>query len=94
MRVISRKALKDFAREHAGAEASLDAWYRLAKSAEWASIDDVRKTYPHADFASPYTIFNIKGNTYRVLVIIKYRYQLVLIKHVMTHAEYDKAKWK
>ena len=92
--MISRKTLKDFARAHAGSETPLDAWYRVAKSAKWASIDDVRKTYPHADFASPYTIFNVKGNTYRLVVIIKYQYQLVLIKHVMTHAEYDKGKWK
>lgn len=94
MHIISRKALRDFARTHAGSEASLDAWYRVAKAASWLSIDDLRRTFPHADFVSPYTVFNIKGNTYRLIVIINYMHQRVFIRHILTHAEYDKDAWK
>jgi mRNA interferase HigB len=54
----------------------------------------VRKTYAHADFVEPYTVFNIKGNTYRLITVISYRYQRIFIKYVLTHAEYDKDKWK
>ena len=94
MHIISRKALKGFAQAHASSEAPLDAWYRIAKAASWTSLDDVRKTFPHADFVAPFTVFNIKGNTYRLVVIINYRGQRLYIKHVLTHAEYDKDGWK
>ena len=94
MRVISRRALQEFAAAHADAEGPLDAWYRVAKGADWDSIQDVRKTFPHADFVAPYTVFNIKGNTYRLVVLIRYPYRTIFIKHVLTHAEYDKDKWK
>jgi mRNA interferase HigB len=94
MHVISRKALKDFAKTHGGSEALLDAWYRIAKAASWTSLDDLRRTYPHADFVSPYTVCNIKGNTYRLIVTIDYLYQRIYIKHILTHAQYDKDAWK
>lgn len=94
MHIISRKALKNFAAKHADAEGPLDSWHRIAKAATWNSLDDVRKTYPHADFVSPYTVFNIKGNAYRLIVIVNYTYQRLYIKHVLTHAEYDKDTWK
>ncbi len=94
MHVITRRALKDFARAHADAELPLDAWYRVAKAAKWTSIEDVRQTFPHADFVSPTTVFNIKGNAYRLIVIINYQYQRIFIKHVLTHAQYDKDMWK
>ena len=94
MHVISRKALKDFASRHADASASLDAWYRVAKSAFWDSLAAVRRTYPHADAVGPYTVFNVKGNTYRLIVTIDYRYQKIFVKRVMTHAEYAKDAWK
>ena len=94
MHVLTRRTLKDFARTHADAESLLDAWYRIAKAAQWRSIEDVRKTFPHADFLSPHTVFNIKGNTYRLIVVIDYHYQRIFIKHVLTHAKYDKGTWK
>lgn len=94
MHVISRKALKDFSLAHADAGAPLDSWYRVAKAARWESITDVRRTFPHADFVAPYTVFNIKGNTYRLIVTIHYRYRRIFIKHILTHAEYGKDTWK
>jgi mRNA interferase HigB len=54
----------------------------------------VRKTYPHADFVDPYTVFNIKGNAYRLIVKIEYRWQLIFVKHLLTHEEYDRGRWK
>jgi len=94
MHVITRRTLKAFAEAHADAGIPLDVWYRTAKAAAWESIEDVRKTFAHADFVSPYTVFNIKGNTYRLIVTINYRYQKIFIKRVLTHAEYDKGTWK
>lgn len=94
MHVISRKALKEAVTRHADLEASLDAWYRSAKKARWQSLADIRKTYPHADVVGTCTVFNIKGNEYRLIVRINYRTGRVFIRHVLTHAEYDREGWK
>jgi mRNA interferase HigB len=92
--VISRKALKEAGTRHAGLEAALDTWYRTAKKAQWKSLSDVRKTYSHADAVGEYTVFNIKGNEYRLIVKINYQTGRIFIRHVLTHAEYDKDRWK
>ncbi len=81
---------------------ALDSWYRIAKVARWGSLVDVRHTYPHADGLAlgkrdqkrVYTVFNIGGNDFRLVTEIFYDDQTVLIRHVLTHAEYDKEDWK
>jgi mRNA interferase HigB len=94
MRIISRRALLEAAAKHRDLEAPLDAWYRIAKTSRWTSLEDVRKTYPTADYVDPYTIFNIKGNSYRLVTKIEYHWSLVFVKRVLTHAEYDRGDWK
>lgn len=94
MRVISRKALRDFADMHRDAETALDDWYRTTKRLRWTSIVDVRKTYPHADAVDEFTIFNIGGNKYRLAAYINYRTGKVFIRHVMTHEDYSREDWK
>ena len=94
MRVISRKALREFADAHRDAETPLDDWYRTVKRLTWASLVDVRKTYPHADFVDELTIFNIGGNKYRLATYISYRTGKVYIRHVMTHDVYSRGAWK
>jgi mRNA interferase HigB len=86
--------LKQAAAKHRDLEAALDAWHRIAKAATWTNIEDVRKTYPHADPVGGMTVFNIKGNNYRLIVKIEYQWQKIFIKHVLTHAEYNKGDWK
>ena len=49
---------------------------------------------PHADFVDSYTVFNIKGNSYRLIVKIEYRWQIIFVKQLLTHAEYNRGKWK
>lgn len=94
MHVITRRALKEFAALNKAAEKPLDSWYRVAKRAHLQSITDVRVSYPHADAVGRCTVFNIGGNKYRLIVKIEYKLQTVYIKHVLTHAEYDKEEWK
>jgi len=50
--------------------------------------------YPHADFVAPYTVFNIKGNNYRLIVKIEYRWQIIFVKYLLRHADYNRGKWK
>jgi mRNA interferase HigB len=92
--VISRKKLRDAAERYGDLSSSLDGWYRLARKAEWRSLADVRQLFPSADAVGRFTVFNIKGNSYRLIAEINYRGGRLYIRHVLTHAEYDKGGWR
>ncbi|MEL7224738.1 MAG: type II toxin-antitoxin system HigB family toxin [Cyanobacteria bacterium P01_D01_bin.36] len=94
MHVISRKVLREYCKTHADACDALYDWYRIASRAEWQNLIDVQKVYFKAEAVGNFTVFNIKGNRYRLVVDIVYASQRIYIKHVMTHAEYSKDKWK
>lgn len=94
MHVISRKRLKEAALRHPELEPALDAWFRIAKKAAWRSLQDVRATLASADAVDRFTVFNIKGNNYRLITEINYKFQRLYVRHVLTHAEYDQEKWK
>ncbi len=94
MHVISKKAWKDSVAADLAPEGPISEWYKVASSASWQNLMDVRKTYSHADFVDPYTVFNIKGNNYRLVVKIEYCWQLIFVKHLLTHAEYERGGWK
>jgi mRNA interferase HigB len=92
--VISRKTLRKFAAQYADSESWLDTWFYTASKARWTSIKDVHEVYPSADVVDRWTIFNVRGNRYRLIVEINYLKQRVYIRHVLTHAEYDRGRWK
>jgi mRNA interferase HigB len=92
--VVSKARLTAFWETHSRAEVPLRAWHQVAATAGWQSLDDVRKTYPHADAVGRLTVFNIGGNEFRLITRIEYRRQEVYIRAVLTHAEYDKEAWK
>src|ERR1035437_703876 len=99
MRVISQKMLQDFWRRCPDAQDPLHDWFKTALAADWQSLADVRRVYPHADaVATPYsgtlTVFNVCGNKYRLIARIRYDWQLINIRRVLTHAQYDKGSWK
>ena len=94
MHVISRKKLKEAATRHADLEAPLDAWFRIGKKATWRDLSDVRKTFSSADAVGKWTVFNIKGNQYRLIAEINYLYGRLYIRHVLTHSEYSRGGWK
>jgi mRNA interferase HigB len=94
MHVISRKKLKEAVGRHAELEGPLDAWFRIAKRAVWRNLADVRKVFSSADAIGNWTIFNIKGNQYRLISEINYAFGRIYIRHVLTHAEYDRGGWR
>ena len=69
-------------------------WYTIAKHARWQSLAEVRDDFPHADVVGVLTVFNVGGNKYRLITAIKYRWQVVYVRHVLTHTEYSKERWK
>lgn len=89
MNVIKKKTLEVYGVRFADASAALASWRRICEKTNFPDINAVRAVFPTADFADPYTIFNIKGNNYRLITVIHYQYKRVYIREFFTHAEYD-----
>jgi mRNA interferase HigB len=94
MHIISRARLVEFWEKHPNAQTSLRLWYKITLKSEWENLVNLRETFPSADQVGNLTVFNIGGNNYRLITLIDYQYQKVFIRHVLTHAEYDKEDWK
>lgn len=99
MRIITKRRILAYAKQHPNAAANLSAWINVATAAKWQSIADVRKVFPHADLATvrsskSVTIFNIAGNRHRLITAIHYNTGSVFILKILTHAEYSKDRWK
>ncbi|HLW67688.1 MAG TPA: type II toxin-antitoxin system HigB family toxin [Gemmataceae bacterium] len=94
MRVFSKKKLREFSEANPKAKAPLEAWYQIAKHAEWRNFAEVRQSFNSADLVGKFVVFNIGGNKYRLIAAIHFNRGRLYIRHVLTHAEYDKGKWK
>jgi mRNA interferase HigB len=92
--VISKRGLFEKAAKHADAQSALQVWFDTAVEAEWKNFEDVRKSFPVTDMVGDLAIFNIRGNYYRLIVRIVFRYKRIYIKEFLTHAQYDKGGWK
>ena len=92
MRVVSRRALRDFWEQpdHRDAEAPLRAWYKEAEKADWATPADIKEQFRSASFlANNRVVFNISGNKYRLIVWVKYPARVMLVRFIGSHREYD-----
>jgi len=94
MNVISFKRIREFNLVHPDSENSLRAWFTTQKKSHWRNLVELKETYPSADQVGRYTVFNIRGNKYRLISRIVYRSQTVFIVMILTHEEYDLGKWK
>ena len=90
MNVIAIKPLRDFWLRHPGAEQALKAWLLEARRAVWTQPADIKAQYKSASILkNRRVVFNIKGNDYRLVVAVAYRFRAVYIKFIGTHREYD-----
>lgn len=94
MRVITNRRLVEFAREHPDASESLQTWRKFLENSDFQNFGDLRKTFNAVDIHADKYIFDIRGNHYRIIAGISFTQQICYIKHVLTHAEYNKDKWK
>ena len=99
MRVISFKKLREFWQDHPDAEKPLTDWFRVTVAAKWRNFMEVRQTFGSSDIAvvgsgHTVTIFDVRGNKYRLIASIHYNTGIVYAMAVLTHKEYDKDKWK
>ena len=91
MRIIAHRTIVEYGKQHANAKTSLDSWYRMAKSAKWNDFQDIIKTFNSAEnVGNKRYVFNIKGNDYRLVGKILFAQQIIYIRFIGTHGEYDK----
>ena len=90
MRIIAKATLREFWECCPEAQEPLLAWYREAEKAAWSTPAKVKEQYRNASIVGgSRVVFNIKGNDYRLVVKINYKYRVVYVRFVGTHAEYD-----
>jgi mRNA interferase HigB len=91
MRIISRRILREFWEKHPDSMVTLQTWFHDVERANWKTPADIKAVYPSASFvANNRVVFNIKGNHYRLVVVVVYQHDLVYIRFVGTHEEYDR----
>ena len=93
MRIIAFRTLRDFWEkpEFADSEASLRSWYHEAKKSEWQNSNELKQRYRNASIiGDERVVFNIKGNRYRLVVSIDYEFQVIFVRFIGTHMQYDK----
>jgi len=91
MRIIAHRTIVKYGNEHADAKIALDSWYRATKVASWQSLQDIKSTFNSVDYVgNKRYVFNIKGNSYRLVVKILFVQQIIYIRFIGTHKEYDK----
>ncbi len=98
MHVISQKALRDFAKEHPDAAKPLSAWLKLARQGYFRNLAELKKTFAGTDLVPAASrvlyVFNIGGNKYRLIAAIHFNSQTLVVRHILTHLEYDTGRWK
>lgn len=94
MRIISKKALREFWGVHPSSKVSLEDWRQKIGKAAPANFSELRQIFGTADYVEGYTVFDVGGNNYRLVAAIHYDKQRLYIRRVMTHAEYDRSDWR
>ncbi len=94
MHLISIRNLRVDAAKYPYAIKPFNNWYAIVKKSQWQNLEDVREIYRDAEAVGNFTVFNVKGNNYRLIVGIDYENQTVYYKYFLTHSEYDKERWK
>ncbi|MBC6430439.1 type II toxin-antitoxin system HigB family toxin [Nostoc sp. HG1] len=94
MHLIAIRNLRTDTAQYPDVKKQIDNWYASVKKTEWQNLEDVRNIYKDAEAVGNFTVFNVKGNDYRLIVGIDYEDQVVYYKYFLTHTEYDKGKWK
>jgi mRNA interferase HigB len=91
VRIITKKRIHEFSGRHADGDVAAREWYTKTKHAHWQNLVDVRSTFNSVDYVgNDRYVFNLGGNKYRLVAIIRFKLQKVFIRFIGTHADYDK----
>lgn len=94
MHLIAISRLREAAAKFPDIATQIEDWNEIVKVVTWQNLTEVQQTYASAEAVGNFTVFNIKGNRYRLIVSMNYSRQLIYFKYFLTHAEYDKDNWK
>lgn len=91
MRIISAKTIRDYYKMNPASKSALQDWSEKVKKADWTCFADMKKTFNSVDYVgNQHYVFDIKGNDFRLIAVVKFTPKFVLIRFIGTHAEYDK----
>lgn len=91
MRIFTEQRLKEYSEAHPEVKVALQEWTTIVKRSRWTCFADVKATFNSVDnVGNQHYVFNIKGNNYRLVVVIKFTINFVYIRFIGTHKEYDK----
>ena len=91
MRVIAKRTLREFWKKHSSAKQPLLSWYKAAQIANWQNNAEIKERFSTVSILSATrVVFNIGGNKYRLICIVRFDKQIILIRFIGTHKEYDK----
>lgn len=92
MRIVSHRKLKEFyeTRGYEDSRIALQRWYDIAEKATWKNLSEIKVDFPSTDYVgNQHYVFNIKGNNYRLVVVVKFTIGYIFIRFVGTHKQYD-----
>lgn len=90
MRIITFTTLKNYYQRHPESNVALREWFSKTKRADWNNLSDIKKTFNHVDYiGNDRYVFDIKGNHFRLVVIILFKNKSVYIRFIGSHKEYD-----
>lgn len=93
MKVLGTEVLDKAKRTHRDLTSSVATWLTIVRDAKWGSLNEVRQTWRNTDCVKGKTVFNVKGNKYRLIAIVNYASQTIVVKALITHAEYSEGGW-
>jgi mRNA interferase HigB len=94
MHLISIRNLRSDSAKYPDTQIVIEEWYKVVKTVSWQNLEEVKQIYRDTEAVGNFTVFNIKGNKYRLIVDINYVNLTIYYKYFLTHAEYDKDSWK
>ena len=94
MEIAGEERVFDFARRFPKIRNALMRWLDVVEAAHWSNPAEMKNTFGSADIVGRQTVFNVAGNKCRLIALIHYRAERVLVQHILTHKEYDQGDWK
>ena len=93
LKVLGTEVLDKAKKAHGDLRSSIATWLSVAREANWKNLNDLRRTWRDTDCVKGKTIFNLKGNKYRLIAIVNYESQTIFVRMLLTHAEYSEGEW-
>tara|TARA_B110000879_G_scaffold201849_1_gene277477 strand:+ start:424 stop:711 length:288 start_codon:yes stop_codon:yes gene_type:complete len=94
MHIISKKTIREATVKFPDCASALKGWYKVTENSDFTCFDDLRKTFNSVDIVGDKFVFDIGGNKLRLIALIHFNRKKIYIRHILTHKEYDKNKWR